>query len=452
VHAGVGAGYYGLDSVESRDGSVFGRPVKIFTSSHERSHLYQAAAMAPGAPVRECVILTWEGMLGSLYHWQDHGARVFPVPVLSQPGGRYAALFALADPGFPDAGADPRPDYAGKLMALAAFGAGSEPEPAVRAVVNSLLTQPTVYPFNKARYRDSPLHNVGVHTAPLHAAARYLSDRLFGIFRQAAERSMPRGLPLLISGGCGLNCEWNRRWRESGLFREVFVAPCTNDSGSALGTAADAQAFYGAQCRLEWDVYRGQPFVQDTEPDRRLWSEQPFSVHAIAQAIAEGAVVAWAQGRCEIGPRALGHRSLLASPLRPGTTKLLNEIKERESYRPIAPCCLAEDLSRWFRPPIDDPYMLYFSSVQGSALPAITHVDGTARVQSVRPQDGSTLHPLLTAFRDLTGYGVLCNTSLNFAGHGFLNRTSELVLYCESRDIDDIVVEGRWYRRRRDPG
>ncbi|MGH3803217.1 MAG: carbamoyltransferase C-terminal domain-containing protein, partial [Pseudonocardiaceae bacterium] len=127
--------------------------------------------------------------------------------------------------------------------------------------------------------------------------------------------------------------------------------------------------------------------------------------------------------------------------------ELLNTIKGRESYRPIAPCCLYEELDRWFDPPIDDPYMLYFTTVRTKALPAITHVDGTARVQSVRERDVPALHHLLRAFAARTGYGVLCNTSLNYRGRGFINTMSELLAYCELAGIQEIVVDDVWHRR-----
>jgi hydroxymethyl cephem carbamoyltransferase len=158
-------------------------------------------------------------------------------------------------------------------------------------------------------------------------------------------------------------------------------------------------------------------------------------------------VVAWVQGRAEIGPRALGHRSLLASPLRAESKDVLNDIKQREDYRPIAPACLLEEQGQWFDDDRDDPYMLFFANVTTDALPAITHVDGTARVQSVGPTGDPSFRELLQAQSRRTGYGVLCNTSLNFKGLGFINRSSDLFHYCERTGIRDAVVEDVWYRR-----
>ncbi len=445
---GIGAGYLGLDVPPLQEGRMFGRAVTLFSSSHERSHLLMATAMAPSAPIEECAIVVWEGIVGALYHWRRHGVTIERTQVLDAPGARYRALFALAEPSFPDRPGSPLPEYAGKLMALAGFADDRPPAPAERATVDHLLATDAVFPFDKPSLRGSPLHNCGVESPGLHRAARYLTDRIFERFRDAARISLPRGLPLLISGGCGLNCEWNRRWRESGLFSETFVVPCLNDTGAAIGTAVDAQVALGGPPRLRWQVYAGAPFVSDGVPDESAWDERPLALDAVARRLAGGEVVAWVRGRCEIGPRALGHRSLLASPLAAANHDVLNAIKGRESYRPIAPCCLLEDLGRYFEPAVEDPYMLHFSRVISDAIPAVTHVDGTARVQSVGPRDDAALRSLLQAFRAHTGHGVLCNTSLNFQGAGFINRASDLFAYCEAHGVDEVVVEDRWYTRR----
>jgi hydroxymethyl cephem carbamoyltransferase len=444
----IAAGYFGSDAVTVRESRMFGRRVQVFSSSHERSHVYMAAAMAPAAPLEECVILVWEGIIGSFYHWRMPKRIVSTVPVMSQPGARYAALFALADTTFPLEGSNPKREFAGKLMALSAYAKEGELIAEDRAVVEDLLTTATVYPFDKFRYRQSRLYNCGVDTPPVHATAKYLGDRIFETFQIAAKHSMPPGFPLLISGGCGLNCDWNTRWRQSSLFSDVFVPPCANDSGSAIGTAADALTFFGQPCRLTWSVYSGDAFVRDWEPDPAVWQKRSRDFAAIARTLARGEAVAWVEGRSEIGPRALGHRSLLASPLHSESARHLNVIKQREGYRPIAPACLREELSKWFDPPIDDPYMLYFTRVRTTALPGVTHVDGSARIQSIRREDGLSLYSLLECFRRESGLGVLCNTSLNFKGRGFINRASELFAFCEARGVNEVVMEHDWYQRR----
>jgi hydroxymethyl cephem carbamoyltransferase len=443
----LGAGYYGTSPGQLREGKIFGRRVVLFSSSHERSHILGAAAMHPEAPLHECAVLLWEGRLGAFYHWTDGGASIRRTPVMTEPGARWSALFALADPTFPPSGSNVRHEYAGKLMALTAYHRDEILTEEQRSTVDRLLSAPTFYPFDKRAYADSSLHDCGIPDPGLCAAARYLSDRIFEAFMAAAKARIPPGLPLLVTGGCGLNCEWNRRWLEDTHFSDVFVPPCANDTGSSIGTAADAMVHLGSPCRLEWSVYCGAEFERDAEPAAHTWAQRRADPDRLADRLASGAVIPWVQGRCEVGPRALGHRSLLASPLEAGMHADLNRIKRREGYRPIAPCCRSEELHEWFDPPIDDPFMLFFSHVKTPDLPAITHADGSARVQAVRRSEVPALHEVLTAVKTRTGYGVLCNTSLNFTGLGFINRMSDLVRYCDAAALDNMVVGGDWFVR-----
>lgn len=141
---------------------------------------------------------------------------------------------------------------------------------------------------------------------------------------------------------------------------------------------------------------------------------------------------------------------MLAEPFRASTRDRLNAIKQREDYRPIAPCCRIEDAGAAFREDFADPYMLYFRTVRSPDLGAVTHVDGSARTQTVSRDDNAPLHELLTAFSAQYGLGVLCNTSLNFKTKGFINTMSDLIEFSESHDIDGMVVGDTWYERRRD--
>lgn len=448
VDIGVGSGYFGLDEPQVSDRRVLGRAVRWFSSTHERSHVWMAAAMAPGAPLENCAVLVWEGELGAFYHWTDQGGKLRTIPVMAQPGNRWGGLFALADPSFPLTPTPMKNEFAGKLMALAAYGDPAEILPEDRETVEHLLAREHVSRDFKRHFAERGLVDVGVDAPRVRNAAAYLSDRIFETFLAAARRALPRGLPLLIAGGCGLNCDWNTRWAECGYFSDVFVAPCANDSGSAIGTAIDAQVWLGAPCRLDWDVYAGLDFAMDEEPDGGRWGREPLDVDVVARRVEESAVVAWVQGRSEIGPRALGHRSLLATPFEREMRDRLNAIKKREPYRPIAPCCLAEEQLRWFTSARQDPYMLFTTQVREPArIPAVTHVDGSARLQTVDQNGDGRLRSLLRAFASRTGCGVMCNTSLNFPGLGFINTSSDLFRFCETRDIDDVVIGDAHYRR-----
>ncbi|MEU7056922.1 3'-hydroxymethylcephem-O-carbamoyltransferase [Streptomyces sp. NPDC046197] len=444
----TGAGYEGTHEPTVTTSRFFGKEVRFFTSTHERSHIYMALGMGPrhAGPVR--TVLVWEGDVGAFYLVGSDQRIIRTIPVMTAPGARYSFLFGLADPAFPDSGAKPRLNDAGKLMALAAFGNAEDAGPDIRHVVERILKQDSLYPAPKDEYRDSVLYNAGVESVECKTAAALLTERLFQTFAQVAREQTPAGSPLYISGGCGLNCDWNSQWDELGHFSSVFVPPCTNDSGSAVGTAIDAVSTFTGDPHIDWSVYSGLGFVTDTRPDPARWRPRRLDHDALVTALSDGRVVAWVQGRWEIGPRALGNRSLLAEAFGAGTRDRLNDIKQREDYRPIAPCCRIEDLGKVFHEDFEDPYMLYFRHVRkSSGLHAVTHVDGTARVQTVRESGNPQLHRLLTAFAARRGVGVLCNTSLNFNGEGFINRMSDLVLYCESRGIADMVVGDTWYRR-----
>jgi hydroxymethyl cephem carbamoyltransferase len=446
----VGSGYHGVKDPIERATSFFGHRSTLVSSSHVRSHIMAAVGLAPAAEHSLQAVLVWEGITGSFYLLDENFRVIRTVPVLTQPGARYAFLYAIADPTFPDEGAIPSLDDSGKLMALAAYGDPDDPDGETSQVIDQILKVDTIYPAPKNQFRWAPFYNAGVTSAATKTAAAMLNVRLFSMFAEAAEQHLPAGVPLRISGGCGLNCDWNAMWRRSGQFSSVFVPPCPNDSGSALGTAIDALQSTTGSPYIEWDVYSGLEFEHDTAPDPALWLRRPAEPHALAQTIGEGHIIAWVQGRWEIGPRALGARSILAEPFHERTRDRLNAIKKREDYRPIAPCCRIEDVTAAFHGSFADPYMLYFRTVRSSELKAVTHVDGSARAQTVSRDSNPALHRLLTAFASQHGLGVLCNTSLNFKARGFINTMSELAEFCESHDVDDMVVGDVWYERRCD--
>jgi hydroxymethyl cephem carbamoyltransferase len=210
----------------------------------------------------------------------------------------------------------------------------------------------------------------------------------------------------------------------------------------------DALGVMTGDSYIDWNVYCGLEFDRDREPDPLTWMSRRLDMEDAADALMQRRVFAWVQGRYEMGPRALGNRSLLAEPFQAATRDRLNEIKQREAYRPIAPCCRVEDLSEAFDTAFEDPYMLYFRMVRSPRLQAVTHVDGSARCQTVSSRDNRPLHDLLSAFAARSGLGVLCNTSLNFKGLGFINRMSDLAKYCEDHGVDDMVVGDLWFERR----
>ncbi len=444
----IWTGYFDPRSVSRREGTFCGERTTIIASSHVRSHIMMAAGMAPrdDAPLR--AVLVWEGQDGTFYLLDERWEIVREISVMRRPGSRYVMLFALANPVYPDHVRTAHTDDAGKLMALAGYGDPADANPNVVATVDRLLG-PWESFGAKGQYKDSPVYNVGVEADVTKIAAALLQQRLFDVFARVAQEEIPAGIPLYISGGCGLNCDWNTMWRELGHFSSVFVPPCANDSGSALGTALDALHAMTGDPRVEWDVYCGLEFECDQDPDPTQWERRPLEQAALADALASGRIVAWAQGRYEMGPRALGNRSLLADASDHLMLERLNEVKQREAYRPIAPCCRIEDAGKVFDADFHDPHMLYFRMVTSPDLGAVTHVDGSARAQTVTKDSNKPLHDLLSAFAERHGVGVLCNTSLNYKRTGFINRTSDLVHYCETRGLWDMVIGDTWFQRIR---
>lgn len=366
---------------------------------------------------------------------------------MPEPGHRYALLYALADPTFNKSTAEfSRFSDAGKLMALASFSKRSKASDEEEKII-AFLMQNCLHltPKECEALKYCQHYNIGVEDREFRNFAGIFSDRIFDRFYQYAESNLTRGVPLLICGGCGLNCDWNTKWRETNFFSEIFVPPVANDSGSAIGTAIDAQFHFTGNPKINWNVYSGLEFAADDAFDASLFDVHETNYTMIADMLANNLIVGWVNGKYEIGPRALGNRSILASPFHEKTRVRLNEIKQREQFRPIAPVCLEEDAKSWFGCIYPSPFMLYTQLVSTNALAAVTHVNRTARLQTVSSLTNSHLHELLTAFKVRTGYGVLCNTSLNFKGRGFINNITDLSAYTIEHNLDGFVIGRRGY-------
>ena len=441
------SGYRGIHPKHTiiQSGRFFKGKVDYFSSSHERSHILCAFGMSTLPKGTPFYALVWEGEIGAFYEIDPEFNITLVGDVLTQPGNRYGMLYGLADPTFPKDGPYPRHTDAGKLMALASFSKRSEPTGEESKLLRFLLDGPYRKLSDYEDINSAPHVNAGLDDPEFRNFAGIYSDALFEVFYQFAKANMPKGLPLVIAGGCGLNCDWNSKWAETGIFSDVFVPPVANDSGSAIGTAIDAQLHFTNNPKIDWEVYSGLPFQERGSIDANKYDIYKPNFKQTADFLANGLIMAWVSGKYEIGPRALGNRSILAAPFRDTTKVILNEIKQREQFRPIAPACLREDAKVSFGCNHNSPHMLYTFRTHTDALPAVTHVDGTARVQTVTPDDNETLHDLLAAFKQRTGYGVLCNTSLNFNGKGFINNIVDLDAYASQHGLDGFVVEGRAY-------
>lgn len=314
-----------------------------------------------------------------------------------------------------------------KVMALASFG-----QPAYERVFQDAIELRdrggyVVHPPDWERLGPRRLPGEPV-SARHHDIARslqkVLEDRVLAV---AAWLRAESGLPdLCLAGGVALNCVLNARLRDSGLFRRLWVQPAAGDAGTALGAALWVDARERSQAGRRYcmeHTYLGPDFSEDEMETAlvraKLRYRRPRDLcHEVAALLARDRIVGWFQGRMEFGPRALGARSLLASPREAAMQERLNDIKDREDFRPVAPAVLAEEAGDWFVGG-EDPFMLFVAKVRPerlSQVPAVCHVDGTARVQTVTPATNPLFHQLLREFKRQTGVPVLINTSFNIRG------------------------------------
>jgi carbamoyltransferase len=260
---------------------------------------------------------------------------------------------------------------------------------------------------------------------------------------------------LTMAGGIALNCVANSRiWRDSG-FEDVWVQPASGDAGTALGAAMHVAARLGDRTRpmataalgREWDEGELAGWL-----DRAgVVYERPDDLAAtVAQTLAADGIVAWFQGRSEYGPRALGHRSLLADPRSPDNLERLNDVKGREQFRPVAPMVLEEQAAEIFDGPLPSPYMLFTHKVRDGweeRIPAVVHVDGSARIQTVDPGREPAVARMLREFDRLTGVPVVVNTSLNTAGRPMVDDPRD-ALECVGSAPVDLLAIGPYALRR----
>lgn len=253
---------------------------------------------------------------------------------------------------------------------------------------------------------------------------------------------------LCFAGGCALNIKWNSAFRRHPMVKEMWVPPFPDDSGSAIGTAcAHLASERGGLRAIDWHVRLG-PELLPTPHVPEGWSITPCRPEELARILHRtGKPVVVLRGRAELGPRALGARSIIAPAVDPKMKDVLNEAKLREPYRPVAPICLVEHAPEIFDPGTPDPYMLYDHYVRPEwvdRIPAVLHLDGTARLQTVSNQDDPNLAAVLREYHKWSGIPVLCNTSANYKGRGFFPDASSAM---EWGQVDLVWSEGNLYRR-----
>ena len=290
---------------------------------------------------------------------------------------------------------------------------------------------------------------------------------------------------LCLGGGVALNCVANGALLREQIFDDIWIQPAPGDAGGAVGAALASYHAMQDKPRLtpkDGDSMQGAflgPSFNSSDCKKRLIQEganlQEYSTDKIieltANALASGKAVGWMQGRMEFGPRALGGRSILADPRSPTIQKLLNlKVKYRESFRPFAPSVLREDLTDWFEIDHDSPYMSLVAEVSKSRLrpmsqqeknlfgidklnvprseiPAVTHVDYSARIQTVHKETNPIFHALISYFKEITGCPVLVNTSFNVRGEPIVCTPEDAFKCFIGTELDVLVVENLYMEK-----
>lgn len=461
---------------------------RLFFSQHHLSHA--ASAFFP-SPFANAAVLTMDGVgereTTTIYHGKE--SSIIPVASIDFPnslGLLYSAFTHYC--GFKiNSG-----EY--KLMGLAPYGTPRfadtirdslvhvYPDGSFRLTLKyfSFVTEftPTNAKFWKlfGRKPRSPESDVTQLDMDIAASIQVVTEEIvLGLAKRAALLTGSRNL--CLAGGVALNCVANGRLQEAGIFDDIWIQPAAGDAGGSLGAAL---AYWHLALGNQRDVpsrrdhmqgaYLGPEYSQDSIEDELTRIGAVYRVtpqrdllSATVDSLVAGNAVGWFQGRMEFGPRALGMRSILADPRSSATQRNLNlKIKFRESFRPFAPAVLAEKVSEWFRYEHTSPYMLVTAPVATerrldlgdttglfgidlldrprSTVPAITHVDYSARLQTVHADTNPRFHALLTEFEHQTGTPILVNTSFNVRGEPIVMSPEDAFRCFMGTDMDLLVI------------
>jgi carbamoyltransferase len=341
---------------------------------------------------------------------------------------------------------------------------------------DALFGSPPRKPEDKLTQRDMDL------AASIQTVAEEVILKLArAVARETGERN------LCLAGGVALNCVANGKLLRDGHFEKVWVQPAAGDAGGALGAALAAYHLYHRHPRAAdgvRDSMQGSflgPGYEESDIEQRLKAagavfetlDDSGLIEASAQALTEGKALGWHQGRMEFGPRALGARSILADARAPATQKTLNlKVKFRESFRPFAPSVLRESVAEWFDLNEDSPYMLLVADVLNkhriamtdeqqslfgidklnvprSVIPSVTHVDNSARIQTVHRETNPRYHALIARFNALTGCPVIVNTSFNVRGEPIVSTPEDAFRCFMGTEIEALAVGNCFLRKER---
>lgn len=442
---------------------------------HVASHLSAAYSTSPFAQRGEpSMVLVWDGGCFPRLYSVDGDGRIEPggeaFPLI---GHTYAMAAQYYGPWKRADGMSTHVDdlgVAGKMMAYIGLG---KPSQAVKDVLAETFHEHFLADTPYVRDYRANIIGCGSTGEPshfyVHAFLRKVQQRVAGLgvsdedvlatVHVFLEETLINGVTkkilewkggpqnLCFAGGCALNIKWNSALRAHPAIREMWVPPFPDDSGSSIGTACAHLGSGDGLRYLNWNAFQG-PKLVPTEKAPTGWTTSACTTTELGRLLhTSGEPVVVLNGRAELGPRALGARSILAAPVSPEMKTKLNDVKNREYYRPVAPICLVEHAPEIFDPGTPDPYMLFEHWVRPSwtdRIPAVLHLDGTARLQTVSDNDAPGLAEILRGYHEASGVPVLCNTSANLNGHGFFPDVTSAM---EWGHVDMIWSEGTLYRQ-----
>ena len=255
---------------------------------------------------------------------------------------------------------------------------------------------------------------------------------------------------LVMAGGVALNCVMNARIRDEGPFEHIWIQPAAGDAGTAMGAAlwVDCNERGGRGSYEMKHAFLGPEYSEKEIEEFLRWSKLSYRradnlAEEAADLLAQDKIIGWFQGRMEFGPRALGARSILASPIHAEMQDRLNEIKDREDFRPVAPVVIEEEAGGWFQDGGYSPFMLFVYDVREEKkdqIPAVRHVDGTARIQTINREQNTPYYDLLRAFQKRTGVPVLVNTSFNTRGEPIVCSPRDAIECFWTSPLDALVI------------
>ena len=414
-------------------------------------HLAHAASAFHASPYEEAAVMTLDGRgerattsyyVGQGQQLIEHGTVTMPhsLGLLYEEVTTHLGYLHSSD------------EY--KVMALASFG---KPEYAdqlrrvVRVVGEGRYVVGSVNLhewFGPSRARGGPLEQRHYNLA--RSLQQVLEETTLELVQWL--HASTRQQALCLAGGVALNCVLNGRIRAQGPFKDVWVQPAAGDAGTALGAAlwVDAQVnpTRGGRRSMMEHVFWG-PAYADAEIEALLrraklsYRRLDSVAEETATLLERDLIIGWFQGPMEFGPRALGARSILASPINASMQDRLNDIKDREDFRPVAPVVLEEEANEWFVDARVSPFMLFIFDVRpdkAGRIPAVRHVDGTARVQTINRTQHPLYYDLLRAFKRRTGVPVLVNTSFNVRGEPIVCTPRDAVSAFFASPLDALVI------------